>query len=324
MEKVMKKCLILIVSLLLFATINQGQSQVPHCDGDPCVNASACGTWVQATDLVIPLDPNCPSCIMTIRYKYRDNAACTTACPTAPKFEFQIDYVVTDGTCFYPCNGNPAKYNFSQMDKLYMEAVFQLIRKYSLPFITVPPNPPLGCGPVIPNFKGTSCKKQYIAPNGNVYILTCFLTECCVQNLQFCVDINGKETMTKTNIYSPPDNCGTDPDGSSCTYSCDWEWEESLVPKEVNALPNIIYDNYKVDYTINPNNLNIKLEGELNGELSLNIFSAEGISNIYEVFNVNETSFEINLDNNFTNGAYYMAFSLNGELIKVESFIIVK
>lgn len=320
----MKKYLILIVSILFFANINQGLSQPPLCEGDPCVNAANCGSWVQATPIIVPLDPACPACDMEIHYKYRDNSACSNACPSAPPFEFQIDFVITSGACFYPCNGNPPKFNFGQLDKFYMDAVFLLIKTYTLPFITVPPNLPLGCGPVIPNFKGASCQKEYLSSNGNVYILTCFVTDCCVQNLQYCVDQYGNQTMIKTNIHSPSNNCGTDPDGLSCTYSCDWEWEESILPKGVKAIPNNIYENYQLNYIINPSNLNIKLDGELNGKLTLNIFSSEGVSKIDETFEVNGSNFELNLDNNFNTGAYYMAFNLNGKLIKIENFMIVK
>ncbi len=320
MELVMKKYYVLMVSILMFAAIKQGVSQTPHCDGDPCVNASNCGTWVQATPLIISLDPACPACDMEIHYKYRDNSACSNACPTAPPFEFQIDFVITDGACFYPCNGNPAKFNFGDLDKFYMQAVFELIKLYSSPFIA----PSGGCGPVIPNFKGTSCKKEYLAPDGNVYILTCVETECCVQNLQYCIDSLGNENMIKTNIYSPSDNCGLDPDGLSCSYSCDWEWEESLVPKKVKVSENNSYNNFELDYSINPSTLNLKLNGVLNGILSLNIFSADGVSHVYDTFNVNGSNFEINLDNNFTNGAYYIAFNLNGKLIKIENIIMVK
>lgn len=314
----MKKYLLLVVSILMFTTLQQGISQTPSCEGDPCVNLSNCGTWVTpAFPILYTPDPSCPSCTIKVYYKYRDNSACQNICPYAPPFEFQIDFVLSDGSCFYPCGGNPAPFQFGDLDKLYMIGLFAITKHYSTPLL-----PGQNCGPVIPNVKGVSCKKEYLAPNGNVYILNCEDYECCIQNVQYC-NSNGHESLIKTNINVVSDNCDTDPDGLTCEFSCLWEWEDSYVPKLGKLETDIIDADYNLNITTYYDKVNVKLSGLLDGNLNVNIFNSDAKTIINQSFNVEGNVFE-NDFNSLISGVYYISFDLNGQSIKADKFVIIR
>lgn len=311
----------LLIIPILFLSWNNSLSIAPNCEGDPCVTATACGTWVQASPMIIDIDPvNCPQCTIEVHYKYRDNSGCDPApCPSAPPFEFRIDFVITDGSCFYPCNGNPPLYQFGDLEALYMKALYELTKFYSKPF-----KPGKSCGPVIPNFAGTSCKKEYEAPNGNIYILDCYNYECCIQNLQYCEDVNGNGRLIKTDVIIPNDDCEIDPDGSECYFSCDWDWEESNVPKRVKIRVNDSYNNYKLNFEINSNTIQLELIGELNNEITINIFNSNGESLLLENYNVQNGRLETTINQNYPSGAYFIAYYMEGKLIKIHSFNITR
>lgn len=319
----MKKFTNLFVALgvtLFLLTVGMSQvslSQVLDCEGDPCVNMANCATWVTPAPLVITPDMSCPTCTIKVYYKYRDNSLCLNICPGVPKIEFQIDYILTDGSCFYSCNGNPPQYNFGDMDKLYMIGLFSLVKHYSLPYMVG------NCGPLFRNFKGASCKKQYVGPNGNVAILTCQDYECCIQNLQYC--INGtQETLIKTDLVVPANNCDDDPDGLPCQFSCLWEWEDSYVPKKAMINENSIDENYILEYQDLENEIVLKLEGNLEGQLNMLMFNNSGQTILNNNFNVNRNKFENIIDNNLVSGTYYIFFSLNGQIIKTQKFNITR
>lgn len=298
--------------------INQNvYGQVPDCEGDPCVNMASCATWVTPNPLVITPDPNCPTCTIKVYYKYRDNSNCLNICPGSPEIEFQIDMILTYGSCFNSCNGNPPQYQYGDMDKLYMIGLFYLVKEFSLP------NMNGNCGPVFGNYKGTSCKKEHITPSGDVYILTCHDYECCIQNLQYCV--NGtQETLIKTDLVVPTDNCQDDPDGLTCEYSCLWDWEDALIPKRAILNNNPIDKNYQLNFQKLNDKILLNLSGKLDGRLNIEVFNSNAQTLVNNSFNVHQDTFENIIQNNFISGAYYLIISLNGQVIKAHKFNIVK
>lgn len=311
----MKKYLILIVSLLMFATINQGKSQNPECEGDPCVNLANCATWVVPAPLVVIPDPSCPSCTITVYYEERDNSGCQNICPGVPLYEFRIDFVVTNGACFYPCNGNPPLYNFNDTEKLYMIGLFELTKSKSQGLMSG------NCGPIFRNYFLSSCKKQYVSPSGQVYILDCEGFECCIQHLQYCNNGSG-ESLIQSNIVVPPNDCEPGPDGLECQFSCLWEWEDSYIPKraKINELP---INDVELYLEKSSGGINYRLLGQLEGNLTVTVFNsaAKTISN--EKYSVNSSQFEDKV-NGLISGAYYIAFELNGQIIKMDKFLITE
>jgi hypothetical protein len=248
------------------------------------------GEWLQASPKTIPFGASCPTCSLTIHYKYRDNENCDP-----PYKDYSIDYIEPSLEC-----ANCMDFDWQDGSFYYTSLEYLLLYGE----LGVPSS---GCEDYYRSIS-SPCWKEIYSPTWRLD--RCQSNQCCWSHYRVCS--NGTKTLLEQSSYLQ--NCPIE-NNIQCRVICgDFPYKKPEINKNNSQNQSSNFDVCETYYSASSNSTNftIHLKSSYVGLIKLILYNYYGDALIIKELNKADNECIIDLDvSALPIGAYYYEFYVN-------------